>query len=397
MEGVGSSRHHYKVLDSLRGICACMVLLLHVKTQGRISNAALVEHASLFVDFFFVLSGFVIGASYGKRLVDGYSVGHFMRKRIARVYPLHFAMLVCFVLFELCLLIFGGDRLGRPAFEGLQSPKNLIDALLLIQIFPGGDPMAWNFPSWSIAAEVWIYLVFALVLRTAGRHLVPICLGIAVAVPLLLLSQPDFSPVMYQNALLRCAMGFALGLVGWRCMNRIKAMQLPAWTDHGLELVTAIALVAFISCLGGGRLSVLSPFLFLIAVLVFGREKGVVSDCLKRPKVVEIGALSYSIYLIHIFLYYRLLNLLSVIERHVAVDLVVDTQTGKAIGGGVWIGDGISILFLIFVMGCASLSRRLIEGPGRALFETYLSAPGAQPAHLEVSAQTSDVVAADGQ
>lgn len=208
-----------------------MVVLLHVKTQGNISNAPLVQHASLFVDFFFVLSGFVIGASYGKRLADGYPLRQFMRKRLARIYPLHFAVLIFFVLFELCLMVMGGGSLGRGAFEGTYFLKNLVDALLLIQIFPGGDPLAWNFPSWSIAAEAWIYLIFALILRVMNRHLVQICLFIALAVPLLLLSQPHFSPVMYHNALLRCAMGFALGIIGWRSIIRVKAAQLPAWAD----------------------------------------------------------------------------------------------------------------------------------------------------------------------
>jgi len=57
----------------------------------------------MFVDFFFVLSGFVIYASYGKRLRDGYGLARFMGLRFGRVYPAYFAALVLFFVFEMLL------------------------------------------------------------------------------------------------------------------------------------------------------------------------------------------------------------------------------------------------------------------------------------------------------
>lgn len=367
LESHSAGRHRYVALDSLRGLCACMVVLLHVSTQGNISTSLLVKHAALFVDFFFVLSGFVIGASYGVRLMGGFSIPRFMGRRLARIYPLHLALLLIFVAFETGLTVFGAGAGHRAPFEGNYSLDYLLHSLLLVQVFPGANPLAWNLPSWSIAAEVWIYLLFAVLLRFAGRRIAAICLLVAVSAPLWLISQPGFAPVMFENALIRCAMGFALGMLGWRCADRVLAMPLPRWMDHGLEIAVVAAVVAFIWILGGEKLSVLAPFLFLLAVLVFAREKGLLSVALKAGPLLMLGTLSYSIYLIHMFLYYRLLNLLSVVGPYVGRELVVGGGHGKIIGGGPLVGDCISILFLALVICCAYVSWRLIELPGQKL------------------------------
>ncbi len=62
----------------MRGICALLVALFHLKSAGLIADLALVRKGWLFVDFFFVLSGFVIAASYGVRLRSWFSVARFM-------------------------------------------------------------------------------------------------------------------------------------------------------------------------------------------------------------------------------------------------------------------------------------------------------------------------------
>lgn len=54
------------------------------------------RNAYLFVDFFFVLSGFVIASTYQERIAGGFSVWRFMLLRLGRLYPLHIAVLVAF-------------------------------------------------------------------------------------------------------------------------------------------------------------------------------------------------------------------------------------------------------------------------------------------------------------
>src|SRR6266516_6694053 len=91
----------FVVLDSWRGIAACLVALFHLDAYSHLYDVPFLRNSWLFVDFFFVLSGFVIAANYQQRLLDGFGVGRFLLLRLGRLYPLHFAMLALFIAFEL--------------------------------------------------------------------------------------------------------------------------------------------------------------------------------------------------------------------------------------------------------------------------------------------------------
>ena len=95
----------YVALDSWRGIAACLVALYHFDAVSHVWGLPLLRHAWLFVDLFFVLSGFVIAANYQQRLLAGYGAGRFILLRLGRLYPLHFVMLAVFVALKLLLLI----------------------------------------------------------------------------------------------------------------------------------------------------------------------------------------------------------------------------------------------------------------------------------------------------
>ncbi|TIU76049.1 MAG: acyltransferase, partial [Mesorhizobium sp.] len=82
----------FLVLDSWRGICALLVALFHFPTTSMISQSAFVGGSYLFVDFFFVLSGFVIASAYGGRLNEPDDLARFALVRFGRIYPLHLMM-----------------------------------------------------------------------------------------------------------------------------------------------------------------------------------------------------------------------------------------------------------------------------------------------------------------
>jgi peptidoglycan/LPS O-acetylase OafA/YrhL len=367
-------KHRYVALDSLRGVCACMVVLLHCVTQGAISGSPVVQNAFLFVDFFFVLSGFVIGSSYGTRLATGeVSVPLFMGLRLGRIYPLHLVMLLAFAAFELIIALFLSNLADRPPFSGPSSVESLVQSLFLVQIFFGPDALSWNVPSWSIAAEIWSYLVFALLLRYAARWLVPICLLIALAAPVYLALLGDrYMNVFHDGAFVRCLFGFALGMIGWRCAARVEALHLPRWADTVAECAVVLATILFVGLIGPAPASLAAPLLFLAAVLIFARERGAVSKLLRLAPFVLIGTLSYSIYMIHYFLLLRFMNGLSLAEKGTGIDLV--GEGGHMIAGGPLLGDGMSILFLALVITASYVSYRLIELPGQKAVRNLLRA-----------------------
>ena len=72
---------------------AALVALFHLQAYSHFYGFSLLRHSYLFVDFFFVLSGFVITANYRKKLLSGFSFWEFMFLRFGRLYPLHFALL----------------------------------------------------------------------------------------------------------------------------------------------------------------------------------------------------------------------------------------------------------------------------------------------------------------
>src|SRR5262249_28829215 len=84
----------YIALDGWRGICAIGVALHHFPQIFLFSNAPLFRSGWLFVDFFFVLSGFVITHAYGGKLRSASSTLEFMTRRFFRLYPLHLFILI---------------------------------------------------------------------------------------------------------------------------------------------------------------------------------------------------------------------------------------------------------------------------------------------------------------
>ena len=80
-----SSKPRYEILDGLRGVAAVMVLVYHICEPHWGQTTQPVAHGYLAVDFFFVLSGFVIGYAYNDRWSNGLSLKEFMKRRITRL------------------------------------------------------------------------------------------------------------------------------------------------------------------------------------------------------------------------------------------------------------------------------------------------------------------------
>src|ERR1700737_2363832 len=94
--GDGDAKVRFDALDSLRGLSALMVVLYHANFSSFLYNLPIIRHSYLFVDFFFVLSGFIMYYNYGS-LTDTASFRQFIGMRFFRLYPLHFTLLMVFV------------------------------------------------------------------------------------------------------------------------------------------------------------------------------------------------------------------------------------------------------------------------------------------------------------
>ena len=368
MEGVNQrdrkgQPHRFEVLDALRGICACGVVFFHFHTTGMITNSAFARGSWMFVDFFFVLSGFVIYASYGGRLREGYSVPRFMGLRLGRVYPMYLAAIGFFFLFELLLLAMP-SLAGREAFSGRMGWDLFALNLSLTQIFGFVDALGWNGPGWSIAAEVWAYLLLALVLKFFARNPWPVVGLIAVVSVAYLFWQGDpWLDRTFVHALPRCLFGFCLGMALFRFGLDGPKLSKGSWT--ALEVLAIVASIAMVS-LGDGPWTLFAPLVFAAAIWVFAREGGAASRLFATAPFATLGVLSYSIYIVHVFVQARFRDALAVTERFGmpwSVERGADGQ--QVVGGPWWLADLLSLVMLAGVVATAWVTYRLIEAPGR--------------------------------
>lgn len=371
----------FQALDSWRGIAALMVVLFHAQIASHVYDARLVVAGDAFVDFFFVLSGFVIAHAYLNKLDSGEGVARFLFLRIGRLYPLHLFMLGLFVAFELARLVLpllakGGDA---PFGEG-SSITSLLGNVLMLQAFYPFNHLSWNAPSWSISAELLAYTLFTLlVFAMPNRLLKGLALSALLAVAALMLFSARGMETAAGLGWPRAIYGFALGAMLYRmCGAGIVAQKRLAgtaprviWTT--LELAAASAALAAVVYGHGTPLAWALPPIFVAVVGVFAVEGGWVSRALKCRPLIVLGALSYSIYLTHLFVLSRFGNAARVMER--VLDESFMRQMGTAARGGLGIdagsllaGDLVVLLVLGSVIAMSWLTYRFVELPGQNLF-----------------------------
>ncbi|WP_428375021.1 acyltransferase family protein [Lichenicoccus sp.] len=168
-------RHELPALTSIRGLLAWWVVLFHFAPTapfhvGR--GDPFIEKGIVAVDCFFVLSGFVL-CHVHPVIIDrdrAFGTADFLVSRLARIYPLHLAMLAAFA------LVVAAFRLSHPYDGGAAAPfaadrlPGLLRQLVLLHgWFRWGHETAWNVPSWSISSEWAAYLLAPLLFLSLRR------------------------------------------------------------------------------------------------------------------------------------------------------------------------------------------------------------------------------------
>lgn len=146
-------------LESLRGIAALSVVFYHYSLgflHLTILKNGFTDNAGLMVDFFFVLSGYVMALSYGDKISNWSQLLNFQFKRFIRLYPLHLIMLLLFLLLEIAKYAAGYSSEQNSIFGPITGLEDFISNLFLTHNFTGD--LSWNRPSWSISAEFYTYV-----------------------------------------------------------------------------------------------------------------------------------------------------------------------------------------------------------------------------------------------
>lgn len=160
----GPGNQAYEALNAMRGVAALAVVLYHGKSLlGEVAPAGY-----LAVDFFFLLSGFVVAHAYRDRLQAGLGVAAFARVRVIRFYPLYALGLGLGLLFNLLLTATGNSFALSPPLLAFVTAATLLFipvplALRDQNLFP------LNVPSWSLFFELAVNMVYAATLRWQNR------------------------------------------------------------------------------------------------------------------------------------------------------------------------------------------------------------------------------------
>jgi peptidoglycan/LPS O-acetylase OafA/YrhL len=379
------TRMHFRVLDSWRGVAALLVAIFHLNVFSVIYSLEFIRNGYLFVDFFFVLSGFVITHSYADRLGTLEGVGTFALRRLGRLWPLHVVVLLAFVIVEGAKAVSAarGASFYYPPFTGPTSLHSILTNLAFAQSFGIERQLTWNSPSWSICAEFWTYLIFASALLIATTWLrqmrfateafiVAILIGSAT---ILILFARHGIDATYDLGLARCIYGFLVGHLTYRLWRAASGI---GFNTGLLEAGALIAVAGYVSVAGRSEYSFLAPLVFAFVVFVFSFEAGPVSRLMLNKGNAWLGRISYSIYMWQAFIIFNFVDRpISMIEKMTGHVLTTTEGASSALGGeaGKLIVLGghvmpilVTMLFVGFLVAVASVSYYLIEKPGQELF-----------------------------
>ena len=380
-------RERFEVLDSFRGLCALFVVVYHLHVSDSFAEIAFFRGSSIFVEFFFVLSGFVLAHGYAFR--ENLSFGPFLSARFFRLYPLHLFMLLVFVLLELgkwSALEFFGISFNNMAFTNDYALESILPNLLLVHAWtPFTNPLSFNTPSWSISIEFYMYLLLYLSLLMAGRLRMLVWGLLPLVMFYLMITGSD----LLVPAVMRGLSGFFGGVICYLVYRRyLSRINVPVWLASLVEVALILLVIAVVQSDVEYR-SVWATLVFFLTVLWFSLESGLLSTALKRDSLQFLGRLSYSMYMTHAAVIYLFTSLFLVLQKLIGRQTMsmVDGVRFFDTGYGLW-NNLLVALMLASVLLCSCWTYRVIEVRGQALGKQLRSksSPGASVKALSVKA-----------
>ncbi len=280
-------------IDGLRGIAAILlatsfhqyILLGQIRT-GPFNDIPVLGWLHVngwtMVDLFFVVSGFVFSHVYLRNgtMRKDVTFLQFAKARFARLYPLHIATL---------FLVAGILLFGTPF--SLQTDQNdlkhFILNIFMLQQSGLNEAMSFNNPSWSVSVEVLCYILFYAAARQGGRFLFIFAIG-AIYIGTLMADYSSQSTYYIGRGIA----GFFAGYTVWRFKD---ALLRKHWAIYLLVCIITLSLNPGIISYGVYLSLTAWPALLLLALK---------TDVLSAPPFRWLGDRSYSIYLLHVPVYY---------------------------------------------------------------------------------------------
>jgi peptidoglycan/LPS O-acetylase OafA/YrhL len=313
------SKSHYEILDGLRGVAAITVVLFHLFeiVSGGNHLTQIINHGYLAVDFFFLLSGFVIGYAYDDRW-NKMTLKDFFKRRLIRLHP----MIVIAMIIGAIGYYFSASPILFPQISTMPFWKLMLIMLIGFTLLPvplSMDIRGWgemhplNGPAWSLFFEYIANLLYALFIRKLSNKILALLVFIAgcATIQMVLTSRNcdlvggwSLVPSQIRIGLTRLMYPFLAGLLLSRVVKPRQIKNAFVWCS-----ILIIAVLAF-PRVGGSKhlwmnglyesLSVIILFPLIVYMGASGEVKGKYMS-----KICKfIGDISYPVYIIHYPLVY---------------------------------------------------------------------------------------------
>jgi len=306
-----------------------------------------VPHGYMAVDFFFVLSGFIMCYTYlddfrGRGMA---AYAPFLGKRFGRIFPLHaFCVLAMLLLGWISVALLGRNIFHAGTNLLIDVPANL----LMLQGIGIGQNL--NGPSWSVSVEFVAYVLFPLLIAVVFRNrLLPWIAGFLAAAGLVQVAMldPRWSLIAIDplSATIRCLAGFTFGMIAYRLYAETR---LGEWLGRDAVAVSLAAAAGLTLVL---KQDLVAAALFAPIVVAFAVNRGWPARLLGWRPLHFLGVISFSLYLVHeAFRPVALLLLQRVAPQPV----------------GVPVAFGLTLVCSLLVIPFAWATYAAVERPGRA-------------------------------
>tara|TARA_B100000927_G_C16452830_1_gene464565 strand:+ start:545 stop:1621 length:1077 start_codon:yes stop_codon:yes gene_type:complete len=286
-------------LESLRGIAAITVVLFHWEVNSILNNN-FTKNGWIMVDFFFVLSGFIIAYNYQNKIFSFQTLLNFQKKRFYRLYPIHVIFLFVWLLWYFVQFLYEQytGNIGKyPAFDKDTFPNFVLNIFLLQNIFL--DKLTFNSPSWSISSEFYTYLLFGLIViltRNLQKFFLFLCIIISL-ISLYILFNNSMDAAQF--GFTRCLYSFFLGVLCFNTKNFINKKYFKLFLN--LTIILILLFLFFKKYEYTSKVTLFFPILFYILIFFINKvdQDHNLIKILNKKYLVYLGTISYSIYMSH--------------------------------------------------------------------------------------------------
>lgn len=339
-------------LDLLRFIASIGIVVRHSFEFffPAATRSALPSGLALFVDLFFVISGFVIAHVYQGKVGTVSDYGTFLQRRVGRLMPLHWLTLAASIIVWSVFVVLGKAGNHQPSFEATCIAET---ALLLNAMLTCGNGISFSSVSWSIGSEMVMYVMFPLFAWAAVRSK----LGLLATASLVLFAMivVDLSQNSVDRSWVdvwppfRALPSFMIGIYLFYFRRKV---QIPA---PGRMLLLSLTLL-LISMITRTHHLISLGLVYVVAITAIAADQGIAPTFVKR--LAPLGQLTYSIYMWH--------SLVILIVMNAIADKLFHASPGLMVAFCIvsWLIIFAVSYFSYFVI--ETPARRYIDGLGRA-------------------------------